>query len=125
MMGAAGLKRATQVAILSANYVAKRLEEHYPVLYRGRQGMVAHECILDCRGFQAEAGIAVEDIAKRLQDFGFHAPTMSWPVTGTLMVSPPRASRRRSSTASWRRWSPSARRSPRWRKGVSTGPTTR
>ena len=88
MMGAAGLRKATQVAILSANYVAKRLEEHYPVLYRGRQGMVAHECILDCRGFQAEAGIAVEDIAKRLQDFGFHAPTMSWPVTGTLMVEP-------------------------------------
>ncbi|MDT8264111.1 glycine dehydrogenase (aminomethyl-transferring), partial [Roseomonas sp. DSM 102946] len=88
MMGAAGLRKATQVAILSANYVAKRLEGHYPVLYRGRQGMVAHECILDCRGFQAEAGIAVEDIAKRLQDFGFHAPTMSWPVTGTLMVEP-------------------------------------
>ncbi|MFT8244096.1 aminomethyl-transferring glycine dehydrogenase [Roseomonas sp. BN140053] len=88
MMGPAGLRRATQVAVLAANYVARRLEGHYPVLYRGRQGMVAHECILDCRGFQASAGIAVEDIAKRLQDYGFHAPTMSWPVAGTLMVEP-------------------------------------
>ena len=88
MMGASGLRRATQVAILAANYAARRLEGHYPVLYRGVRGMVAHECILDCRGFQASAGIAVEDIAKRLQDFGFHAPTMSWPVAGTLMVEP-------------------------------------
>ena len=87
MMGAAGLTRATEVAILSANYVARRLESHYPVLYRGRQGMVAHECILDCRGFQG-GGVLVEDIAKRLQDYGFHAPTMSWPVPGTLMVEP-------------------------------------
>jgi glycine dehydrogenase len=88
MMGAEGLRRATQVAILSANYVAKRLEGHYPVLYRGARGMVAHECILDCRGFQQGGGVLVEDIAKRLQDYGFHAPTMSWPVAGTLMVEP-------------------------------------
>ncbi len=88
MMGAAGLRRATQVAILSANYLAKRLEAHYPVLYRGQNGMVAHECILDCRGFQQGGGVLVEDIAKRLQDYGYHAPTMSWPVAGTLMVEP-------------------------------------
>ena len=88
MMGADGLKRATQVAILAANYMAKKLEAHFPVLYRGMNGMVAHECILDCRGFQQGGGVLVEDIAKRLQDFGFHAPTMSWPVAGTLMVEP-------------------------------------
>ena len=88
MMGAAGLKRATEVAILSANYIANRLRGHYPVLYSGPGGMVAHECIIDCRGFQAEAGVMVEDIAKRLMDFGFHAPTMSWPVAGTLMIEP-------------------------------------
>ncbi|MBW6396591.1 aminomethyl-transferring glycine dehydrogenase [Roseomonas sp. HJA6] len=88
MMGAEALKRATQVAILNANYIAKRLEAHFPVLYRGMNGMVAHECILDCRGFQQGGGVLVEDIAKRLQDFGFHAPTMSWPVAGTLMVEP-------------------------------------
>jgi glycine dehydrogenase len=88
MMGAEGLTRATQVAILSANYLAKRLEAHFPVLYRGMNGMVAHECILDCRGFQQGGGVLVEDIAKRLQDYGFHAPTMSWPVAGTLMVEP-------------------------------------
>jgi glycine dehydrogenase len=88
MMGAAGLQRATEVAILNANYVARRLSEHFPVLYTGAEGMVAHECIVDCRGFQAEAGVMVEDIAKRLQDFGYHAPTMSWPVAGTLMIEP-------------------------------------
>jgi glycine dehydrogenase len=88
MMGAAGLKRATQVAILNANYVAARLRPYYPVLYAGTDGFVAHECILDCRGFQAVTGIQVEDIAKRLQDYGLHAPTMSWPVPGTLMVEP-------------------------------------
>jgi len=88
MMGAAGLTRATAVAILSANYLAKRLEDHYPVLYRGVRGQVAHECILDCRGFQQNGGVTVEDIAKRLQDYGFHAPTMSWPVPGTLMLEP-------------------------------------
>ena len=88
MMGAAGLRRATEVAILNANYMAARLRPHYPVLYAGAHGLVAHECILDCRGFQAEAGVGVEDIAKRLQDYGFHAPTMSWPVAGTLMIEP-------------------------------------
>jgi len=88
MMGAAGLKRATKVAILSANYVAIRLRDAYPVLYAGPGGTVAHECIVDCRGFAAEAGVQVEDIAKRLQDFGYHAPTMSWPVAGTLMIEP-------------------------------------
>ena len=88
MMGAAGLTRATEVAILNANYIARRLAPHYPVLYSGLGGLVAHECILDCRGFQQEAGVMVEDIAKRLADFGFHAPTMSWPVAGTLMIEP-------------------------------------
>ncbi len=88
MMGPAGLKSATEVAILSANYVANRLKGSYPVLYSGPGGIVAHECIIDCRGFAAEAGVQVEDIAKRLQDYGYHAPTMSWPVTGTLMIEP-------------------------------------
>ncbi|MBD3869299.1 MAG: aminomethyl-transferring glycine dehydrogenase [Acidobacteria bacterium] len=87
MMGADGLKKATQVAILAANYVAKRLEGHYELVYQGRNGRVAHECILDMRPFRS-AGISVEDIAKRLMDYGFHAPTMSWPVAGTLMVEP-------------------------------------
>ncbi len=88
MMGPAGLKRATEVAILSANYIAQRLRDSYPILYAGPGGMVAHECIIDCRGFVAEAGVQVEDIAKRLQDYGYHAPTMSWPVAGTLMIEP-------------------------------------
>jgi glycine dehydrogenase len=88
LMGAEGLTRATEVAILNANYVAARLRPHYPVLYTGAGGMVAHECIIDCRGFAAEAGVMVEDIAKRLQDYGYHAPTMSWPVAGTLMIEP-------------------------------------
>ncbi len=88
MMGADGLKRASEVAILNANYIAARLQPHYPVLYTGVHGMVAHECIIDCRGFAAEAGVKVDDIAKRLQDFGFHAPTMSFPVAGTLMIEP-------------------------------------
>jgi glycine dehydrogenase len=88
MMGADGLRRATQVAILSANYVARRLTEHYPVLYTGRGGLVAHECILDLRPITAQTGITAEDVAKRLIDYGFHAPTMSFPVAGTLMVEP-------------------------------------
>ncbi len=88
LMGAAGLKRATQVAILNANYMASRLAEHYDVLYRGATGRVAHEFIIDCRSFEKTAGIGVEDIAKRLMDFGFHAPTMSFPVAGTLMIEP-------------------------------------
>ncbi len=87
MMGASGLRRATEAAILNANYIARRLEAHYPVLYRGPGGLVAHECILDLRGFRA-AGVEVDDVAKRLIDHGFHAPTMSFPVAGTLMVEP-------------------------------------
>ena len=88
MMGGDGLTKATQVAILNANYMAKRLEAHYPVLYRGSKGMVAHEFILDCRPFKKSAGIEAEDIAKRLMDYSFHAPTMSFPVPGTLMIEP-------------------------------------
>ncbi|MBL8582350.1 MAG: aminomethyl-transferring glycine dehydrogenase subunit GcvPB, partial [Rhizobiaceae bacterium] len=88
MMGAAGLKRATEMAILNANYVANRLSSHFPVLYSGRNGRVAHECILDTRVIKDASGVSVEDIAKRLIDYGFHAPTMSWPVAGTLMVEP-------------------------------------
>jgi glycine dehydrogenase len=88
MMGAAGLTRATQVAILSANYMAKRLESHYPILYRGRNGRCAHEFILDCRPLEKTAGVKVDDFAKRLIDYGFHAPTMSFPVPGTLMIEP-------------------------------------
>ncbi len=87
MMGSAGLRRATEIAILNANYVARRLEEHYPVLYRGEGGLVAHECILDLRAFRS-CGVEVDDVAKRLIDYGFHAPTMSFPVAGTLMVEP-------------------------------------
>ena len=88
MMGAKGLRQATETAILNANYIAKRLEDYYPVLYRGANGWVAHECILDTRIICAEAGLRVDDIAKRLIDFGFHAPTMSFPVPETLMVEP-------------------------------------
>ena len=88
MMGGAGLTDATSVAVLSANYVARRLEEHYPVLYKGHNGLVAHECILDLRGLSKASGVTVDDVAKRLIDYGFHAPTMSFPVAGTLMVEP-------------------------------------
>jgi glycine dehydrogenase len=88
MMGASGLRRATEVAILNANYVAKRLAAHFPVLYSGNEGLVAHECILDIRPLKESTGISNEDIAKRLIDFGFHAPTMSFPVAGTLMIEP-------------------------------------
>jgi len=88
MMGPDGLKRASQVAILSANYVAERLRSHFPVVYRGKRGRVAHECILDTRAVKRTAGIDVDDIAKRLMDYGFHAPTMSFPIAGTLMVEP-------------------------------------
>jgi glycine dehydrogenase len=88
MMGEAGLRKATEVAILGANYIAHRLGTHYPVLYSGRNGRVAHELILDCRQFKKGSGIEAEDIAKRLMDYGFHAPTMSFPVPGTLMVEP-------------------------------------
>jgi len=88
LMGAAGLKRATQVAILNANYMAKRLEAHFPVLFRGKGGFCAHEFIIDCNAFDKSAGVKTDDIAKRLMDYGFHAPTMSWPVPGTLMIEP-------------------------------------
>jgi glycine dehydrogenase len=88
MMGGEGLKRASQLAILNANYISRRLEEHYPVLYTGSNGLVAHECILDLRPLKDSSGISVDDVAKRLIDFGFHAPTMSFPVAGTLMIEP-------------------------------------
>jgi glycine dehydrogenase len=88
LMGADGLTLATKIAILNANYIAKRLEEHYPVLYRGANGTVAHECIVDLRQLKASAGIEVEDVAKRLIDYGFHAPTVSFPVAGTMMIEP-------------------------------------
>jgi glycine dehydrogenase len=88
MMGKTGLKRATELAILNANYIKQRLEEHYPVLYKGSKGTVAHEMILDCRAFKNSAGIEVTDIAKRLMDYGFHAPTVSFPVAGTIMIEP-------------------------------------
>ncbi|RBL64768.1 glycine dehydrogenase (aminomethyl-transferring), partial [Xanthomonas oryzae pv. oryzae] len=86
--GSAGLRKATQVALLNANYIAKRLAPHYKTLYTGRNGLVAHECILDVRPLEKTSGIGAEDIAKRLIDFGFHAPTLSFPVAGTLMVEP-------------------------------------
>jgi glycine dehydrogenase len=88
MMGAEGLKQATQLAILNANYIARRLEDAYPVLYTGRDNLVAHECILDLRELKEQSGVTVEDVAKRLIDFGFHAPTVSFPVSGTLMIEP-------------------------------------
>ena len=88
MMGAEGLTRATATAVLAANYVAARLDEHFPVLYRGHNGLVAHECIIDVRGITKDTGVTVDDVAKRLVDYGFHAPTMSFPVAGTLMVEP-------------------------------------
>lgn len=88
MMGDEGLRQATQVAILNANYIAHRLKDHYPILYTGTLGRVAHECIIDLRPLKDEIGITVDDIAKRLMDYGFHAPTMSWPVIGTMMIEP-------------------------------------
>jgi glycine dehydrogenase len=88
MMGESGLTAASEVAILNANYIARRLRDHYPVLYTGPHGLVAHECILDLRSLKDTSGIQVEDVAKRLIDYGFHAPTMSFPVPGTLMVEP-------------------------------------
>ncbi|WP_442951455.1 aminomethyl-transferring glycine dehydrogenase [Oscillatoria sp. CS-180] len=88
MMGAAGLKQATEIAILNANYIAHQLRGHYDILYTGKHGLIAHECIIDLRPFRKSAGITVEDVAKRLIDYGFHPPTMSWPVAGTLMIEP-------------------------------------
>ena len=88
LMGGEGLRRATQVAVLNANYIARRLQDSYPILYTGPNGLVAHECILDLRALTRETGVTVDDVAKRLIDYGFHAPTMSFPVAGTLMVEP-------------------------------------
>ena len=88
MMGSEGLKKASQVAILNANYIAHKLNDSFPILYKGKQGNVAHECIIDIRQIKSEIGITEEDIAKRLIDYGFHAPTMSWPVAGTMMIEP-------------------------------------
>jgi glycine dehydrogenase len=88
LMGAQGLTDATSVAVLSANHIARRLDEHFPVLYRGDGGLVAHECIVDLRPITKRTGVTVDDVAKRLVDYGFHAPTMSFPVAGTLMIEP-------------------------------------
>jgi glycine dehydrogenase len=87
MMGRTGLTEATKAAILNANYMAKRLDQYFPVLFKGKQGLVAHECIIDLRQCKS-AGVEVEDVAKRLMDYGFHAPTVSWPVAGTMMIEP-------------------------------------
>src|SRR5260370_33718016 len=87
MMGGDGLKRASEIAILNANYIAKRLDPHFPVLFKGKRGLVAHECIVDLRQCKS-VGIEVEDVAKRLMDYGFHAPTVSGPVAGTKMIEP-------------------------------------
>ena len=95
-LGAEGVRAATEIAILNANYMAARLRGDYPILYTGRTGTVAHECILDVRAITEASGVTVEDIAKRLVDFGFHAPTMSWPVAGTLMLEPTESETRRS-----------------------------
>jgi glycine dehydrogenase len=88
MMGGAGLKSASEIAILSANYIAHKLAPHFPILYTGKKGLVAHECIIDLRGITKETGVTVDDVAKRLMDYGFHAPTMSFPVPGTMMIEP-------------------------------------
>jgi glycine dehydrogenase len=88
LMGGEGLTEATKVAILNANYIARRLDEYFPVLYKGEHGTIAHECIVDTRVVKASSGVEVEDIAKRLMDYGFHAPTVSFPVAGTLMIEP-------------------------------------
>jgi len=95
LMGGKGLTAATKMAILNANYVATRLQAHYPLLYKGRLGRVAHECIIDIRPLKNTAGVSVDDIAKRLIDYGFHAPTMSFPVAGTLMIEPTESESRR------------------------------
>src|SRR5699024_304675 len=88
LMGAEGLRQATTAAVLHANYIAEELDAHYPVLYRGERGHVAHECIIDLRGLTSSTGVTVDDVAKRLIDYGSHAPTMSFPVAGTLMIEP-------------------------------------
>jgi glycine dehydrogenase len=88
MMGSKNLKEATQIAILNANYIAKKLESDYEILFKNKQGRVAHELIINCKSFKRDAKVTVEDIAKRLMDYGFHSPTMSWPVPDTLMIEP-------------------------------------
>ena len=88
MMGSEGLKKASQVAILNANYIAYKLKDSFQILYKGKSGNVAHECIIDIRNIKSDTGVTEEDIAKRLIDFGYHAPTMSWPVAGTMMIEP-------------------------------------
>ena len=88
MLGASGVRRSTELAILNANYIAKRLNDHYPVVYTGPGGLIAHECIVDLSEIKAQSGVTVEDVAKRLIDYGFHAPTMSWPVADSFMIEP-------------------------------------
>ena len=114
MMGGPGLTRATAVAILSANYIADRLDGTFPVLYRGANGRVAHECIIDIRPITKATGVTVDDIAKRLMDYGFHAPTMSFPVAGTLMIEP-------TESETVRRTRPVLRRDDRDRRGDRSG----
>ena len=87
-MGGSGLTKATQVAILSANYIATKLDPHFPILYKGEGGFIAHECIVDLREITKKSGVTVDDVAKRLMDYGFHAPTVSFPVAGTMMIEP-------------------------------------
>ena len=99
LMGGDGLRKASQAAILNANYMAKRLDAYYPVLYKGKNGFVAHECILDLREIKRTTGVEVGDVAKRLMDFGFHAPTISWPVHDTMMVEPTESESKKSWTA--------------------------
>jgi glycine dehydrogenase len=88
MMGSAGLTKASKIAVLNANYIAHRLDAHYPVLFKGKAGLIAHECVIDLRPLKKRADITVDDVAKRLMDYGFHAPTVSWPVPGTMMIEP-------------------------------------
>ncbi len=126
MMGAEGLRAATESAILHANYIARRLAPHYPVLYTGPGGLVAHECILDLRPLKATSGIEAEDVAKRLIDYGFHAPTMSFPVPGTLMVEPTESESQARARPLHRRDDRDSRaRSARSRKAISIAPTIR
>ncbi len=125
MMGGDGLTEATKLAILNANYIAKRLEPHFPVLYRGASGLVAHECILEFRGVKQTAGVEVEDVAKRLMDYGFHAPTVSFPGgRARSWSSRPRAKRRTSWIDSATRSSRSRAKSRRWNPARLTARTT-
>ncbi len=124
LMGASGLTYATKLAILNANYIAHRLDAHYPVVYKGANGRVAHECIVDARQLKKLAGIEVDDVAKRLMDYGFHAPTMSFPIAGTLMIEPTESESKAELVASATRSSPSARRSPRSRAAPPRAPAT-